>query len=45
MIKNEKQVAQDFNNFLHSFVEVFTEYKDVEIFLSGESYAGFYIPW
>jgi carboxypeptidase C (cathepsin A) len=31
--------------FLVSFLLVFPEYKDVEIYLSGESYAGFYIPW
>ena len=44
-IKSEQAVAEDFFLFLKSFLTVFTEYKDVEVFISGESYAGFYIPY
>lgn len=45
IIRNEGQIANDFRSFLLSFMTVFTEYKGVELFVSGESYAGFYIPW
>jgi carboxypeptidase C (cathepsin A) len=44
-IRSEQQIGEDFRMFLVSFLLVFPEYKDVEIYLSGESYAGFYIPW
>jgi len=43
-IRDESQVAADFRDFVLSFLQVFPEFKDVEIFISGESYAGFYIP-
>jgi len=45
IIRTEQQIGVDFRKFLLSFISVFPEYKDVETFLSGESYAGFYIPW
>ena len=44
-VRSEKQIGEDFRKFLLSLLQVFPEYKDVEIFLTGESYAGFYIPW
>ena len=44
-IKKEKQVAHDFSKFLQSMMEVFPEYQDIPLFIAGESYAGFYIPW
>ena len=43
-IRNEAQVAQDFAAFLQSFLAVFVELQGTEIYLTGESYAGMYIP-
>lgn len=45
MIKNEQDVAKEFHNFLKSFVKIFTEYSSADFYISGESYAGFYIPY
>jgi len=45
IIKKEKDVAHDFSKFLHSFLEVFSDYRRRPLFIAGESYAGFYIPW
>ncbi len=45
IIRTEKQIGEDFRRFLISLVAIFPEYKDVPIYLTGESYAGFYIPW
>jgi carboxypeptidase C (cathepsin A) len=44
IIHSEKQVARDFHNFLKSFLRVFTDLADAEVYISGESYAGMYIP-
>jgi len=44
LIRTEKQVASDFRGFLISFVEVFSEFYDADLFITGESYAGVYIP-
>lgn len=44
LISNEKQIAQDFYQFLTSFLTVFPELADSQVFISGESYAGSYIP-
>eukprot|EP01034_Spumella_vulgaris_P038015 gene38015-46914_t len=44
-IKDEFQVATDFRNFFLSFITVFPQFKGMETFISGESYAGFYIPY
>eukprot|EP01032_Pedospumella_encystans_P012048 gene12048-13965_t len=42
---DEQMLAVDFRHFILSFMEVFPQYKGAELFISGESYAGFYIPW
>lgn len=38
------QVAQSNFEALQDFFRLFPEYKDNELFLTGESYAGIYIP-
>lgn len=45
LIKTEHEVAQDFHDFLLSFLEVFSEFQNVPVYITGESYAGAYIPW
>jgi carboxypeptidase C (cathepsin A) len=44
-ITSEKQVAHDMRAFLTSFLITFPELAELEVYISGESYAGFYIPW
>lgn len=44
-IRNEKNIAHDFTNFIRSFITIFKEYQGVPLFIAGESYAGFYVPW
>jgi carboxypeptidase C (cathepsin A) len=41
----EAQVARDFYGFLESFFSVFVSLRGIPMFISGESYAGAYIPW
>lgn len=41
---NETGVAADFAVFLKGFLDIFPEFKGREIFITGESYAGHYIP-
>jgi cathepsin A (carboxypeptidase C) len=40
----EDQVAEDFYIFLHNFLHKYPKFQGREIFLTGESYAGHYIP-
>jgi len=42
--KNEADVAKDFNNFFLNFQQIFG-IKNFKIFLTGESYAGRYVPY
>lgn len=44
-IKNEKELAAEFYSFLVQFYSTFTELKGKKLYLTGESYAGKYIPY
>ena len=40
----DKRTAEDNYVFLVNWLERFSEYKDREFYISGESYAGHYVP-
>jgi len=40
----EKQLSDDFYAFLTGFLEKYPDFKNRPIYLTGESYAGHYIP-
>jgi serine carboxypeptidase-like clade 2 len=40
----DKRTAEDNYVFLVNWLERFSEYKDREFYVSGESYAGHYVP-
>ena len=42
--QNETQIAIDFYTFLQEFLNTFPDYKGRDFFITGESYAGHYIP-
>lgn len=44
-IKNEVDLAEQLVGFMQQFLEVFSELKNKNLYLSGESYAGTYIPY
>ncbi|CAE6419829.1 unnamed protein product [Rhizoctonia solani] len=44
-IKNETELAAQFTGFLTQFLEVFSELKGKNFYATGESYAGFYVPY
>ncbi|EGG06013.1 putative carboxypeptidase cpdS precursor [Melampsora larici-populina 98AG31] len=44
-IHNEIEIAKPIFGFLQHFVEVFEEMKNVNFWVSGESYAGYYVPY
>lgn len=44
MSKNENEVAANFMIFVQGFLAKFPQFKNREIFITGESYAGHYIP-
>ncbi|EPQ61415.1 hypothetical protein GLOTRDRAFT_30246 [Gloeophyllum trabeum ATCC 11539] len=44
-IHNENELADQFYGFLQQFFSVFPELKSKKLFITGESYAGFYIPY
>uniref|UniRef100_A0A5F9C3V2 Carboxypeptidase n=1 Tax=Oryctolagus cuniculus TaxID=9986 RepID=A0A5F9C3V2_RABIT len=43
-VTNDTEVAQNNYEALKDFFRLFPEYKDNKLFLTGESYAGIYIP-
>jgi carboxypeptidase C (cathepsin A) len=45
IVHNEAQVSEDMYKFLTAFLTVFNDYQSSEIYISGESYAGMYIPY
>ncbi|EJD45527.1 alpha/beta-hydrolase [Auricularia subglabra TFB-10046 SS5] len=44
-IKNEDDVARDMYHFLQQFYAVFPDVLEKKLFITGESYAGYYIPY
>jgi len=44
MPENESELADDFYTFLKTFYSVFDVYRDYELYITGESYAGMYVP-
>jgi serine carboxypeptidase-like clade 4 len=43
-VRNEDQVAEDMYEFLQTFYKDFPQYKDLDFYVTGESYAGHYVP-
>ncbi|KAG1897584.1 Alpha/Beta hydrolase protein [Suillus fuscotomentosus] len=43
--QNEEDVAAQLAGFLQQFLEVFAELKGKQLYLTGESYAGTYVPY
>ncbi|KAH6884319.1 carboxypeptidase Y [Coprinopsis sp. MPI-PUGE-AT-0042] len=44
IVTTTEEAAQDVANFVHVFFEHFTQFKGSKLHLSGESYAGRYLP-
>lgn len=44
-IQTEYQIARDFRGFMSSLITTFPHLDGVPVYITGESYAGFYIPW
>ncbi|KAA1465940.1 alpha/beta-hydrolase [Dentipellis sp. KUC8613] len=44
-ISNDDELASEVFGFLQQFLEVFSELKGSNFWVSGESYAGFYVPY
>ncbi|PSR83149.1 hypothetical protein PHLCEN_2v5798 [Hermanssonia centrifuga] len=44
-IKNEDDLAVQLVGFMQQFLEVFSELKGLNFYVSGESYAGMYVPY
>ena len=43
-VKNESQIASDFYTFFVGFLEKFPDFKGRELYITGESFSGHYIP-
>ncbi|KAF9268719.1 alpha/beta-hydrolase [Marasmius fiardii PR-910] len=44
-ITNDDELAAQVSGFLEQFLEIFHELKGNDFYVSGESYAGFYVPY
>ncbi|KAG6838372.1 hypothetical protein H0H87_003279, partial [Tephrocybe sp. NHM501043] len=44
-IKDENELAAQLVGFLQQFLEVFSELKKKNFYVTGESYAGTYVPY
>ncbi|KAI0766524.1 alpha/beta-hydrolase [Irpex lacteus] len=44
-IRNEEDLAVQLVGFMQQFLEVFSELKGKNLYLTGESYAGMYVPY
>lgn len=44
MRRNEDDIAKDFEQFLRGFYAKYPEYTKNDLYLTGESFAGHYIP-
>ncbi|THG97171.1 hypothetical protein EW026_g4786 [Hermanssonia centrifuga] len=44
-ISNDDELAEQATGFLEQFLDTFSELKGSNFFVSGESYAGFYVPY
>ncbi|KAH9927439.1 alpha/beta-hydrolase [Epithele typhae] len=44
-ISNDDELAAEVAGFMEQFLEVFSELKGSNFWVSGESYAGFYVPY
>ncbi|GJJ06140.1 hypothetical protein Clacol_000329 [Clathrus columnatus] len=44
-ISNDDELAAQVIGFLQQFLEIFSELKGKNFYVSGESYAGFYVPY
>ena len=44
-IQNELEIVDDFYNFLKNLLTIFGDLQGHEVFITGESYAGMYIPF
>ncbi|KAI0061166.1 alpha/beta-hydrolase [Artomyces pyxidatus] len=44
-VSNDDELAAEVMGFLQQFLEVFSELKGSNFFVTGESYAGFYVPY
>ncbi|KAI9336235.1 serine carboxypeptidase-domain-containing protein [Zopfochytrium polystomum] len=42
---NELEIADTFYSFIDGFYKVFSKTKDCDLYITGESYAGVYIPY
>lgn len=45
MPKNEEKVREQFGIFIEKFYQLYPEFKGRDLYITGESYAGHYIPF
>jgi len=44
LLTNMDETAEEFQNWLTNFINAFPEFKGTDLYITGESYAGKYIP-